>query len=192
MEAGETTPETTHAAPKAAAKTPARPEQPAPRELLIYPGPVPATDDWHQMLVATPVSTEVLSESLATEPAGIAAAEDAPAEAHEETRAETLEASEAVETQPDSAPETMSSAIESIKPVQSSDSEAAEPSAEPVTGLAELSATENSSSAATVTSPEDWHLPLFTETVETAAATEEAVAESVEDPGQQSLPLNDD
>ena len=189
MEAGETTPETTHAAPKAAAKTPAKPEQPAPRELLIYPGPVPATDDWHQMLVATPVSTAVLSESLATEPAGIAAAEDAPAEAHEETRAETLEA---VEIQPDSAPETMSSAIESIKPVQSSDSEAAELSAEPVTALAEPSATGSSSSAATVTSPEDWHLPLFTETVETAAVSVGDVAESVEDPGQQSLPLNDD
>ncbi len=188
-ETGEATPEITHAAPKAAARTPAKLEQPAPRELLIYPGPVPATDDWHQMLVATPVSTAVLTESLPAEPAEpavIAAAEDAPAEAQEETRAETLEA---VEIQPDSAPETMSAATGSVL---TSDSEVAEPSAEPVTGLAEPSATESSLMATTVTSPEDWHLPLFTETAETAVATEEAVAESVGDPGQQSLPLNDD
>jgi len=180
METEEATPETTHAAPKAAAKTPVKLEQPAPRELLIYPGPVPATDDWHQMLVATPVSTEVLTESLTTEPAVIAAVEEAPAEAQEETRAEMLEAAE---IQPDSAPETMSSATESVQTVLSPDSEAEaeEPSAEPLTELAEPSATESSSTAATVTSPEDWHLPLFTET-----------AESVEDPGQQSLPLNDD
>ncbi|MBU2738448.1 Rne/Rng family ribonuclease [Acidithiobacillus sp. ATCC 19703] len=156
MEAGETTPETTKVTPKVATKTSAKLEQPAPRELLTYPGPVPATDDWHQMLIATPVSTEVLTESLTTEPAVIATVEEAPAEAHEETRAETLEV------------------------------------VEPVTDLAEPSATESSSTAAPVTSPEDWHLPLFTETAETATASEEAVAESIEDPGQQSLPLNDD
>ncbi|WP_414039764.1 ribonuclease E/G [Acidithiobacillus sp. M4-SHS-6] len=80
--------EDTHPAPKAKAsvRTMAKSGQPpAPKEELVYPGPVPAADDWHLMLVSTPTAITgaetdpAQSSALVTAETGIASEDTAAA-----------------------------------------------------------------------------------------------------------------
>ncbi|PKY10445.1 ribonuclease E [Acidithiobacillus marinus] len=142
-------------------------QAPAPREELVYPGPVPATDDWHLMLISTPSPVDNAETAIdAASAAEGSANHSAP-----------VDAASKRETPPDSAVE-----VGSVTPPP-----ALEPEPEStMRGVAEPVPVEESAPPAS--HPEDWHLPLFTETAPVVQESEVAA----EDPGQQSLPLSED
>ncbi|WP_226818752.1 Rne/Rng family ribonuclease [Acidithiobacillus montserratensis] len=168
---------------KTSAKTAAKVEQaPAPREELVYPGPVPATDDWHLMLVSIPTIATGAETASSESPVQIAA--EAPSSISlEDPAAHTVSAEKATPV-PENSPD-----ADAIKANPAEPQSALEPVPESTTSpVAETDPVKTNTAPAS--HPEDWHLPLFTEAAPVVQETLSEVA--AEDPGQQSLPLGED